>query len=111
MRRIGRAAFVFFYIWGTVTVSGERSARVVDLFKHGSWSGTVRIESPSHHSGQDLPNFGHAKRAKPNVVDVAPQWVHVPQVVIRQFESRQVAEYFPVEFCFVNDSRAPPALT
>ena len=111
MRRIRRVIFVVFYIWATVTVSSERTSRVVDRFQHRGALETIQLHSPCQHSSEELPNFGHAEKSTRNVVDVSREFFHTPQLAIRQFEKLPQVEYFSLHDIEVHSSRAPPALS
>lgn len=111
MRLIGRALFVFFYIAATITVAGERSALVLDRLDHSAGSADDRFKSPCGRSSEDLPNFGHAKKVKPNAAEIAPQSFRIPQLLSREFEEQPGVEYSASHDGEIPSCRAPPALT
>ncbi len=110
MRRMRRVFFAAFYIWATITVAGERSARVVDRLERTGSSTFEDLHTPYQSFGEELPNFGHAKKTKANVADISPQFRHFRQVVIQWFEHLPRVEYSSPSFYKVRGSRAPPAL-
>jgi hypothetical protein len=108
MKRIGRVLFVILYIWATAKVAGERSVRVADRVQHASASAVYQIDCT--YSAGDLPNFGHAEKAKPNVAEISLELSRAPQIVVWEFEELPDDENGSSFEGEVNNSRAPPFL-
>jgi hypothetical protein len=110
MRRTGSVLFVIFYIWATVAVAGERSSRIVHRIYHSGGPATHQINSPGQHFGGELPNFGHATKAKLHIASFSLEFFHAPQITVRQFQALPDVEYSSSDGSKVHSSRAPPAL-
>ena len=110
MKRLGRVFFAAFYIWATINVAGERSARAVYRIENWSKAATGQIDAPTQRFTEVLPNFGHAKKASPAVADVSLELTHVLLFVERRYEERPDVEYSSADSFKVHSSRAPPAL-
>ena len=110
MRRLGRAFFAVFYIWATINVAGERSARAIYRIENWSKAATGQIDVPTERFTEVLPNFGHAKKAKPAVADVSVDLSYVPPVVEQRYEEPLDVEYSSADSFEVHSARAPPAL-
>jgi hypothetical protein len=102
--------FTIFYVWATINVAGERSAREFERIEHFGRPPSQLDPSSTHVHTADLPNFGHAKKASPAAVDLSLQFIRPLQAVVRQWEQPLDAEDDSSDRVEVSSPRAPPSL-
>jgi hypothetical protein len=109
MKRVVYALFSLCYIWGTVTVAGERSSRFAEWLGHTATPETDQVHAPCSHSTNELPNFSHAENAKTNAAELSLDDFYAPEAVVRRLVGWNEDPFLPERDSTNDPSRAPPA--